>query len=43
MNRIYFDHSATTPTSEEVVKEMLPLYMAMAVLNLPMAEKRENI
>ena len=24
MNRIYFDHSATTPTSEEVVKEMLP-------------------
>lgn len=26
MNRIYFDHSATTPTSEEVVKEMLPFF-----------------
>ncbi len=26
MNRIYFDHSATTPTSKEVLEEMLPFF-----------------
>jgi len=26
MNRIYFDHSATTPTSKEVLDEMLPFF-----------------
>ena len=26
MNRIYFDHQATTPTSKEVLNEMLPFF-----------------
>lgn len=26
MNRIYFDHSATTPTNKEVLEEMLPFF-----------------
>ena len=26
MNKIYFDHSATTPTSREVLDEMLPFF-----------------